>query len=104
MNLFRALGLAVILSAAASAASAYKVELTSATSVGGTQLQPGQYKVEVTGDKAVFTSGKKVVAETPVTVETGAKKYSDTQVSTINSTMQSIAVGGTTMKIVLKAK
>src|SRR5438067_2495285 len=102
MNLFKAFGLGIVISVAATAASAYKVELPSAVSVGGTKLEAGEYKVEVEGDKAKFTSGKKVVAEAPVTVENAPQKYANTQLSTANSTLQSISVGGTTMKIVLK--
>ncbi|MEP6960478.1 MAG: hypothetical protein ABI995_00255 [Acidobacteriota bacterium] len=102
MNFLRVFGLGVVISVAASAASAHKVELPAAMSVGGTKLEAGEYKVEVAGDKAKFSSGKKMVAEAAVTVENAARKYSNTKVSSSDSTLQSIAVGGTTMKIVLK--
>ena len=57
---FAALGIGI-----ASAASDYKVELTQPTHVGATELKAGTYKVEVEGDKAVFKSGKEVVAQSP---------------------------------------
>ncbi len=95
------IGFAVLAMGIASAASDYKVELAQATHVGATELKPGAYKVEVQGDKAVFKSGKEVVAQSPVKVENANKKYSETSVSTTGSKLESISIGGTTMKIVL---
>ena len=91
---FAALGIA-------SAASEYKVDFPQSTHVGATELKAGTYKVEVQGDKAVFRSGKEVVAQSAATVETGKQKYAFTSVSTNASRLESISVGGTTMKIVL---
>jgi hypothetical protein len=84
----------------ASAASDYKVELAQATQVGGTELKPGAYKVEMQGDKAVFKSGKNVAAQASATVENGKQKFSETSVSTKDSKLESISIGGSTMKIV----
>ena len=50
--------------------------------MGGTELKAGTYKVEVQGDKAVFKSGKDVVAQAPAKVENAKLKYSATAVST----------------------
>jgi len=86
----------------ASAASDYKFELAQATHVGATELKAGTYKVEVQGDKAVFKSGKNVVAQSSAKIENGEKKYSATSVSTNASNLESISIGGTTMKIVLQ--
>ena len=85
----------------ASAASDYKLELAQKTQVGGTELKAGTYRVEVQGDKAVIKSGKDVVAQAPAKVENGSQKYSYTSVSTNASKLESISIGGTTMKIVL---
>jgi hypothetical protein len=93
---FAALGIGI-----ASAGSAYKVEFAQTTQVGGTELKAGEYKVEVQGDKAVFKSGKDVVAQASAKVENGKQKYSATAVSLNASKLESIALGGTTMKIVL---
>jgi hypothetical protein len=95
------IGFAALAMGVASAASDYKVELAQATQVGGTALKAGTYKVEMQGDKAIFKSGKDVVAQSPAKVENGEKKYSATAVSTNASKLESIAIGGTTMKIVL---
>ena len=95
------IGFAALAVGIASAASDYKVELTQATHVGATELKAGTYKVEVQGDKAVFMSGKDVVAQSSAKVENSEKKYSATAVSTNSSKLESIAIGGTTMKIVL---
>ena len=104
MRLGKLIGLTMFISLVASAASAYKFALASNARIGSTELPAGEYKVAVDSDKAVFTSGKKVVAEAPAKVETGAQKFRDTQVSLNSSVLQSISVGGTNMKIVLVAK
>ena len=93
-------GFAVLAMGIASAASDYKVELAQATKVGATELKPGAYKVEIQGDKAVFKSGKSVAAQASATVENGKQKYSETTVSTKDSKLESISIGGSTMKIV----
>ena len=93
---FAALGMGI-----ASAASEYKIDLPQVTHVGSTELKAGKYKVEVDGNKAIFKSGKEVVAQSAVTVENGKEKYAYTSVSTNASNLQSISVGGTNMKIVL---
>ena len=95
------IGFSVVAMGIASAASDYKFELAQATHVGATELKAGTYKVEVQGDKAVFKSGKNVVAQSAAKVENGEKKYSLTSVSTNASKLESISIGGTTMKIVL---
>jgi hypothetical protein len=88
--------------AVASAASSYNVSLASSTMVGQTQLKPGQYKVEVEGDKAVFKSGKNTVAEAPATAQQNPQKYSDTTLLTSGGKLEEIHVGGTNVRIVLK--
>src|ERR1700733_6046781 len=85
----------------ASSASAHTVTISTATFVGQTELKPGDYKVSVEGDKAVFKSNKMTV-EVPATVENSAKKYSETVLDSSGTQLQDIQVGGTTMKIVLK--
>lgn len=70
-----ALGLSV-----AFAASSYRVTLYKATTVNGTQLKPGDYKLQLDGDKVVLKQGKTTV-ETNVTVQTGTQKFDMTSVS-----------------------
>ena len=45
------------------------VKLTATTTVGTTQLAPGDYKVIADGSKAKFQQGNKVVAEIPCTLK-----------------------------------
>ncbi|MGH9633024.1 MAG: hypothetical protein ACRD7E_32375, partial [Bryobacteraceae bacterium] len=55
--------------AIASAASSYKVTLFQPSIIEGTELKPGDYKIEVLENKAVIRNGK-VSVEAPVKVET----------------------------------
>jgi hypothetical protein len=97
-----ALCFAVIALAVASAKS-YNVTLAEKAETGNTELKPGDYKVEVKGDKAFLTSGK-INAESPVKVETADRKYDSTSVkySTADGKMriQEIHLGGTRTKLV----
>jgi hypothetical protein len=86
-----------------SAESRYNLTLSSSTWVGQTELKPGDYKVEMQGDKAVFKTGKSVV-EVPAAIVNGSQKYQVTAVETgAGSKMTEIHLGGTTTKIVLKS-
>jgi hypothetical protein len=53
------------------------------------------------GDKAVFTSGNKTVAEVPAKLETGGQKYAYTTMEASDSKLKEIRVGGTNSKILL---
>jgi len=90
----------------ASAAEKYTVTLHQATMVAGTELKAGDYKVEVNGNKAILTRGKKSV-EAPVKVENGDQKYSATTVRYAtaggNYQIDEIRVGGTKTKLVFDA-
>lgn len=86
--------------AVASAATKYNVTLFQPSVVNGTQLKPGEYKVEVTGDKAVFTQGKQTF-EAPVKLEeTGDKANSNTIRYTEGNKIQEIRIGGSRTKLV----
>lgn len=91
------------LALASAAEKTYHVTLSEPTSVNGTQLQPGDYKVQMEGDKAVFKMGKTVV-EAPAKVENAEHKYSTTQVAIDSAGKQSkineIRIGGTNTRIV----
>jgi hypothetical protein len=65
--------------AAWASGKSYPVTLHDAVIAGGTELSPGDYKLEVASDKAVLRKGK-VSTEAPVKVETGNEKYEVTQV------------------------
>src|SRR5580693_9121828 len=84
---------------AVASAAHYNLKLDSAQWAGDKQLKPGDYKLEIVGDKAVFTSGKTVV-EVPATVQQNSKKFSLTTYQASDSKIQEIDLGGTTTKIV----
>ncbi len=89
--------------AVASAAAGYKVTLFQPSVINGTELKPGDYKIEVKDNKAVVKSGKNVV-EADVKMETGDEKYSSTSVRYTTADgkykVQEIRLGGTKDKIV----
>ena len=81
------------------AASPYSVKLYDPVWIGDTQLKPGDYKVEMQGDKATFKNGKTVV-EVPATLGKNDHKYSYTSLVSVDSKLHEIDLGGTTAKIV----
>jgi hypothetical protein len=85
--------------------ASYHVTITDPTWVGTNKLMPGDYTLQVEGDKAVMKSGKNIV-EVPAKVETEASKYPVTSLHTSNAdgktTLQEIWIGGTKTKVVLK--
>ena len=95
------LGLTLITLSVANAASRYSLTLTAPTKVGDANLAPGEYKVEMKGDVAVFMSGK-TATEVPASLETTKMKYQYNAVSADGSTMKEIQLGGTNTKIVIK--
>ena len=87
----------------ASAADTYHFTLQEPASLNGTQLKPGNYKIDIEGDKAIVKSGKTVV-ESPAKLETVDRKYTITTVDldSINSKprISEIHVGGTKARII----
>jgi hypothetical protein len=87
----------------ASAGERYNVTLSQTTLVAGTELKPGDYKIEVNGDKATISSGKKSV-EAAVKVENTEQKFANTTVRYAtaggNYKIDEIHVGGTKTKLV----
>jgi endoglucanase Acf2 len=86
----------------ANAASRYNLKLDNAQWVGDKQLRPGDYKLELVGDRAVFTMAK-TVTEIPATVVKADKKYSITTYQTSGSRISEIDLGGTNTKLVFGA-
>lgn len=89
--------------AVASAAASYSVTLTSPSFVAGTELKPGNYKVELDGNKARFKAGKNVV-EAAVTVKEGDQRFDTTSLQYGNSDgkyrLEAIRLGGTKTTLV----
>ena len=85
-------------------AETYHVTLLKPSVVAGKELKPGDYKVEVTNDKAVISHGKQSV-EAKVKTESADKKYSSTTVryemEGEKYKVQEIGIGGTHTKLVI---
>lgn len=94
--LFAFSGIALVI---ASAAGNFTVQIYSPAKLNGAELKPGEYKVELKNDTAVFWQGKKSM-EAPVKVETGSARYGTTSVKFDNGAIQEIRVGGTNKKLV----
>jgi hypothetical protein len=99
--------LAVLFALAASAAfaaSSYRVTLSKPTTVNGTQLKPGDCKLELQGDKVVIKQGKTTV-ETNVTVQNAPQKFVLTSVGydeASSKEIHDVRLAGTTMKLVFE--
>jgi hypothetical protein len=88
---------------AVASARSYTVNLFETTTVGSTELKPGEYKIQVNEQKAVIRKGK-VQTESTVKVEEGDTKFDNTVVRYVNSTdgkirIQEIRIGGTKTKL-----
>ncbi len=94
-----ALGLAM-------AASNYHLKISTPTWVNGNELQPGDYRVQVQGDK-VTIAGENNSIEVPGTVQTGTQKFPATSLRSddVNGKQQleEIDFGGTKTSILFKA-
>ena len=86
----------------ASAAS-HRITLFQPSVVSGTELKPGDYKLEHSDSKVVISKGKQSV-EAQVKVESGDSKFSATSVRYANAggkyRVQEIRLGGTNTKLV----
>ena len=86
------------------AASSYHVTLYRRTSVNGTDLKPGDCKVEVLGDKVLIKQGKTSV-EAQVKVETGNTRFDATTVGYNGDNahqLHEIRLGGTSKMLVFE--
>jgi hypothetical protein len=97
----------VVAGLAVAGARSYTVSLSRPNMLGATELQPGDYKIEVVGDKAVIRQGK-VQTESPVKVEEGDKKFDNNVVRYVTSAdgkvhIQEIRLGGTRTKLIFAA-
>jgi hypothetical protein len=97
------LSFAVVALAAVAGTKSYTVNLFEPAVLGGTELKPGEYKVEVVDQKAVIRNGK-LHGEFPVKVETSGSKYGATSVRFSNGDgklhIREIQIGGTSTKLV----
>jgi hypothetical protein len=92
----------IALAVTAGATTKYNVTLFQRSVVNGTELKPGEYKVEVDGDKAIFKQGKKTF-EAPVKSEDTTEKYNSNTVRYLpGDKVQEIRIGGTHTKLVFE--
>jgi len=102
LMLFAVLGLAAVASA-----KSYSIMLFEPSLLGGSELKPGNYTLEMKDEKVIIRAGKHV-AEAPVKVETADSKYSSTTVRYRNGDgkyrIQEIHIGGTNLKLVVNAE
>lgn len=92
-------GFAALALAVASAATSYKVTFYEPVMVNGSELKPGDYKLEIKDKTAVLSQGK-TTAEAPITVQTEAQKFQRTAVRLDGMKVDEIRIGGTTTRIV----
>jgi hypothetical protein len=91
---FATLGLGIL------SAASYTFTLTDPAWVGNTQLKPGEYKVELQGNEAIFKNGKQTV-EAPAVEQKADKKFPYTSFESVDSKIQQIHLGGTNTTIKL---
>jgi hypothetical protein len=81
----------------------YNISLATPTKAGSAQLAPGNYSVQVEGDKVVFTDSKNKTVAVPVKVETEKAKFNQTAVESSEkagqAVMDAIDLGGTNTKV-----
>jgi len=99
--LFTVLGLAAVASA-----KSYSITLYEPSVIGGAELKPGDYILELKDERVVIKKGKQM-GEASVKVETADSKFSSTKVCYRNGDgkyhIQEIYLGGTNLKLVVNA-
>ena len=90
----------------ASAAEKHNITLFQPSFINGTELAPGDYRMELDGDKLVISKGKQKV-EASVKTEQADAKFGSTSVRYANADgkykVQEIRLGGTNRKLVFGA-
>src|SRR5580704_18222297 len=92
-------GFSFLALAVASAASSYNVTFYQPVMVNGSELKPGDYKVELKDKTAIIKQGK-TVTEAPVSVQNDNQKYQRTAVRLNGNQIEEIRIGGTSTRIV----
>ena len=94
-------GFTTVALAIGSAATTYHVTLFQSSVINGTELKPGDYKVEIKNDKAVFSQGKNTTEAPVKVVEDAQQKYRSNVVRYgPESRVQEMRIGGTRTKLV----
>ena len=97
------LSFAILALSAVASAKSYTVTLFQPSIVGGAELQPGEYKLDLSESKVTLRNGKKS-AEATVTVESADQKFPSTSIRYRNGDgkyrIQEIRLGGTKTRLV----
>lgn len=98
---------AMLAMAAVASAKSYSITLYEPSVIGGTELKPGAYSLELKDQKVVIRKGKQM-GEAAVKVESADTKFSSTTVRYSNGDgkyhIQEIHLGGTNMKLIVNAE
>jgi|SRR5690349_19713368 hypothetical protein len=98
---------AMLAMAALASAKSYSITLYEPSVIGGTELKPGDYSLELTDQKIVIRKGKQM-GEAAVKVESADSKFPSTTVRYSNGDgkyhIQEIHLGGTNMKLIVNAE
>jgi hypothetical protein len=98
---------AMLAVAALASAKSYSIKLFEPSVIGGIELKPGDYTLELKDEKVVIRKGKQI-GEAPVKVESADTKYSSTTVRYSNGDgryhIQEIHLGGTNMKLIVNVE
>jgi len=98
---------AMLAVSALASAKSYSIKLFEPSVIGGTELKPGDYTLELKDEKVVIRKGKQM-GEAPVKVESADTKYSSTTVRYSNGDgkyhIQEIHLGGTNMKLIVNVE
>jgi hypothetical protein len=93
----------LVLALAVACAKTYTVTLFQPSVIAGTELKPGDYRLELNDNTVVLKNGKQSV-QTTVKVENADSKYGSTAVRYASgadqSKIQEIRLGGTKLKLV----
>lgn len=95
------LGFATLALAVASAATNYHVTFYQPVMINGSELKPGDYKLELKDKTAVIMQGK-TSTEAPVTIEKQAQKFNQTTVRLKGMQVEEIRIGGTNTRVVFE--
>jgi phosphatidate phosphatase PAH1 len=96
------LGFATAALAVASAASSYNVTFYQPVTVNGTQLKPGDYKLELKDNNMAVLKLGETVTEAPVTVKNDSQKHERNTIRLNRSQLEEIRLGGTTVRLVFE--
>jgi len=100
MLAFALFAVAVACAGTVPGARTYTITLIQTAVVNGTELKPGEYRLNVETTKVTLTKGKQTV-EVPAKVEMVEQKFDSTAIRYSGNNLAEIRVGGTKTKIVV---